>query len=128
MPADICTKPCSGPIISRSNKWMTGFRFYPTSETEHYQFMIVQIQPAIASDSTDGEIRCTYKAVKKTKVIRRYMEALALYIGATTVHWEYNTSCISVVEAKIVTRRVKHIDIPVCFLQQVLSSAEVLNG
>ena len=39
MPADMCTKPCPGPIISRVNKWMTGFRFYPTSETEHYQFM-----------------------------------------------------------------------------------------
>ena len=72
----------------------------------------------MASDSTDGEIRCMYKAVKKTKVIRRYMEALALYTGAPTVHWEDNTSCISVVEAKIVTPRVKHIDIPVCFLQE----------
>ena len=30
---DICTKPCSGRIISRSTKWMTGFRFYPTSDT-----------------------------------------------------------------------------------------------
>ena len=59
-----------------------------------------------------------YKAVKKTKVIRRYMEALALYTGAPTVHLENNTSCISVVEAKIVTPRVKHIDIPVCFLQE----------
>ena len=39
MPAGMCTKPCSGPIISRSTKWITGFRFYPTSETEHYQFM-----------------------------------------------------------------------------------------
>ena len=39
MPEDICTKPCSGPIISQSTKWMTGFRFYPTRETEHYQFM-----------------------------------------------------------------------------------------
>ena len=28
----------------------------------------VQIQPAIASDSTDGEIRCMYKAIKKQKV------------------------------------------------------------
>ena len=41
LPADMCTKPCSGPIISRSTKWMTGFRLYPTSETEHYQFMIL---------------------------------------------------------------------------------------
>ena len=53
------------------------------------------------------------KAVKKTKVVRRYMEALALHTGAHTVHWEDNTSCISVIEDKIVTPRVKHIDIPV---------------
>ena len=59
-----------------------------------------------------------YKYVKKTKVTQRYMEALALYTGAPTVHWEDNTSCISVVEAKIVTPRVKHINIPVCFLQE----------
>ena len=39
MLADMRTKPCSGTIISRSNKCMTGFIFYPTSETEHYQFM-----------------------------------------------------------------------------------------
>ena len=45
------------------------------------------------------------------------MEALALHTGASTEHWEYNTSCISVVEDKIVTPRVKHIDIPVYFLQ-----------
>ena len=38
MPSDMCTKPCSGPIISQS-KWMTGLRFYPNSDTEHYQFM-----------------------------------------------------------------------------------------
>ena len=39
MPADMCTKPCSGPIISRSTKWMIGFIFNPISDTEHYQFM-----------------------------------------------------------------------------------------
>ena len=36
-------------------------------------FWKVQIQLYIASDPTDGKIRCMYKAVKKTKVIRRYM-------------------------------------------------------
>ena len=41
------------------------------------------------------------------------MEALALHTGAPTVHWEYNTSYISVVESKRVTTRVKHIDITV---------------
>ena len=58
-----------------------------------------------------------YKAVKKTKVIQRHMEALALHTGASTLHWEDNTSFISVVEAKIATHRVKHIDITVFFLQ-----------
>ena len=43
------------------------------------------------------------------------MEALALYKGVPTVQWEDNTGCISVVEAKRVTPRVKHIGIPVCF-------------
>ena len=43
MPADMCTKPCSGSIISCSTKWMTRFRFYPTSETEHYQFIRLHI-------------------------------------------------------------------------------------
>ena len=54
-----------------------------------------------------------YKAFKKTRVIQRYTEAQELHIGAPTVHWEDNTSCISVVEAKIVTPRVQKIDIPV---------------
>ena len=45
------------------------------------------------------------------------MEALEIHTGETTVHWEDNTIFISVIEAKRVTPRVKHIDIPVCFLQ-----------
>ena len=54
---------------------------------------------------------------KEKKAILRYMEALALHSGAPTVHWEDKKSCISVVEAKIINPRVKHIVIPVCFLQ-----------
>ena len=46
------------------------------------------------------------------------MEDLALHTGAPTENWEDNTSCISVVETKIFTPRVKHIDIPVFFLQE----------
>ena len=41
MPEDMCTKVCSGLIIIRSTKLLNGFRFYPTSEIEHYQFMIL---------------------------------------------------------------------------------------
>ena len=45
------------------------------------------------------------------------MEYLSLHTGEIVVHWEDNTSCISVVEAKRVTSRVKHIDTTVYFLQ-----------
>ena len=54
-----------------------------------------------------------YKDVKKTKVIWRYIEYLALHTGAPTVHWEDKKSCIYFVEDKIVTPRVKHIGITV---------------
>ena len=63
-----------------------------------------------------------YNSVKKTKVICRYMEALAIHTGALTVYWEYSTSCISVVEAIIFTQRSKHIDIPICFLQEKIDN------
>ena len=56
------------------------------------------------------------------------MEALSLHTGAPTVHWEYNTSFISVVEAKVVTPRVKHIDIPVCFLQENFKIVSLLQN
>ena len=59
-----------------------------------------------------------YKAVNKTKVICRYMESLALHTGAHTVHLEDNTSCIYVVEDKIVTPGVKHVGSPVYFIQE----------
>ena len=50
------------------------------------------------------------------------MEDLAVHTGSPTVHWEDSTSCISVFEAKIVTPRVKHIDILVFFLQEKIAN------
>ena len=41
MPEDMCTKSCSVPIISHSNKWMTGLKLYPTSDTEHDHIIIL---------------------------------------------------------------------------------------
>ena len=46
------------------------------------------------------------------------MEALTHHTGAPTLHWEDNTRFISVVEAKIGTSIVKHIEITICFLQE----------
>ena len=40
IPEDMCTKPCSGPIISQSTKGITVFGFYLNSDTKHYQIMI----------------------------------------------------------------------------------------
>ena len=50
------------------------------------------------------------------------MEALVIHTGAPTVHWKYITSCISVVEDKIVTPRVKNIAIAVCFIQETFDN------
>ena len=59
-----------------------------------------------------------YKYVKKNKFVRGYMEAIAFQTSAPTVHWVDNISCIYILESKIVTPRVKNIDIPVYFLQE----------
>ena len=78
----------------------------------------VRIQHAVASDPTVGEIWCLYKAANNTKYVRRYMGSLGLPTGAPTMHWGDNTSFISTVEAKQVTPKFKHINIPVFFLQE----------
>ena len=76
---------------------------------------MVQIQKNLASYATDVWIICMYKAVKNTKEIPHWMEALALCTGAPTVKWEDKKSCIYVSEAKIVTPIVRKINIPVFF-------------
>ena len=63
-----------------------------------------------------------YKAEKIAKVLQHYMEALPLQTGAPAVYWEYITGCIYVVEAKILTPRVKHIDFPICFLLEKIDN------
>ena len=56
------------------------------------------------------------------------MEAIALQTCAPTVHWEDNTSCIYVVEAKIVTTKVKHIVIPICFPQEKIYNGALFSN
>ena len=64
-----------------------------------------------------------YKDVNNTKEIHRYIESLAIHTGTPSVHWEDNTSCIYVVEFKIINTKVKHIDITVCFLQEKIDNS-----
>ena len=72
-------------------------------------FWELHIQPYVDYDSTYGEIICVYKADKKNQLIWICMVVLSLHTGAPKVHWGFNTSCISVVESKIITPRVKKI-------------------
>ena len=58
-----------------------------------------------------------YNYVKKTKYIHINMEDLKPQTGTPAVHLEDNTSCIYAVEYKIITTGVKHIEIPVYFIQ-----------
>ena len=66
-----------------------------------------QINTEVSSDSTDGETHCLYRAYKKTKSVRRYMESPDLPTVSLTVHWKDNTICIYAVENKRFMTRVK---------------------
>ena len=50
------------------------------------------------------------------------MESLVIHTGAPTVNLEDITSCISYVQSKIVTPIIKHMGIPICFLQEQFDS------
>ena len=39
MQADMHSKTCPGTVISWITKWMSGFRFYASSDTEHHQLI-----------------------------------------------------------------------------------------
>ena len=54
------------------------------------------------------------------------MEAWAIHTGAPTVNWENSTSFIYVLKSKIVTPKIKHIKIPVCFLQESFDNGLVI--
>ena len=45
------------------------------------------------------------------------MEYLGIPTGPLTVKWEENTSCISIVEAKWISPRVKHTETSIYFLK-----------
>ena len=56
------------------------------------------------------------------------MEALELHTVAPTLDWEDTTSCLYVVEAKIVTPIVKHIDIPVFLYNSNLTMVSLFQN
>ena len=50
------------------------------------------------------------------------MDTLELHTAETRVRWEDNTSCIYMVEAKIVTHGAKQTYTPVCFLPETIEN------
>ena len=81
----------------------------------------VQIHPSIASDSTDGEIRCMYKAIKKTKVIKRYTEALSLYTGTPAVIGRITQVVSLLLKLKELLLELKILIFPSFFYKKVLT-------
>ena len=63
----------------------------------------IKINNSVSSYSTYGETHCLYKAVKNTKYFQCYTDSIFLHAVSPTVHQKNNTSCISLVDAKIVT-------------------------
>ena len=56
------------------------------------------------------------------------MEALSLHTGEPTVHWEDNASFICGVEDKVITPKVKHIDVSVFFYTKNLIVVILLSN
>ena len=82
-------------------------------------FWKVKIKFLIASNTSDGKMNDIHeKDANNTKYVRCYMESLDLHIGEPNIHWEDNNSVISVVGSNIVTPMAKHINVPVCFIQE----------
>ena len=76
-------------------------------------FWKVQNNPVVNSGSTYEEICCIFKAVDNTNSVSCYMEYFPLNTRSPTVYLKNNKSCISTIEANIVTSMVKQIDVTV---------------
>ena len=67
-------------------------------------------------NSTNAELRILYLALLKTKEIMNLLMSIGLPIGDPTPHYEDNTMVINIAHAHRVTPRLKHMDLPVCYI------------
>lgn len=67
-------------------------------------------------NSTDAEVRILCLSLLRTKIIRTLLLNMGLPVGKPTPHYEDNSAAIQLVQAHRVTPRLRHIDIPLCYL------------
>ena len=78
----------------------------------------------IATSTTDAVTRAVFKAVRRIIVLRNFFCSLGFPISAPTPLFEDNKGTHDVIEAGRLTPRVKHIDIPLCYLHEKYKSGE----
>ena len=79
---------------------------------------------SIASSTTDAEARAAFKGVKRLITIRHYFAHLGFPISTPTPVYEDNKGTYDLIQAGRQTPRIKHVDIPLCYLHQKYKSGE----
>ena len=79
---------------------------------------------SIASSMTDAEARAAFKGVKHLVTIRHYFAHLGFPTSPPTPVHEDNKGTCDLIEAGRQTPRIKHVDIPLCYLHQKYKSGE----
>ena len=78
----------------------------------------------IASSTTDAETRAAFKGVKRLITIRNFLVHLGFPINYPSPVFEDNKGTFDLIQAGRNTPRVKHIDIPLCYLHEKHKSGE----
>lgn len=80
----------------------------------------------IATSTTDAETRAAFKAICRIIVLRNFFCSLGFPISAPTPLFEDNKGTHDLIKAGRQTPRVKHIDIPLCYLHEKHKSGEFI--
>ena len=80
----------------------------------------------IASSTTDAETRAAFKAIRRIITARNFFCHLGVPIKDPTPLFEDNKGTLDLIEAGRLTPRLKHIDIPLCYLHEKFKSGEYI--
>ena len=87
MPVDMCTKSCSGPIITRSTKCMTGYRTLSTHD-------IAQVCCGL-NRLIREHITCSYKIwIRSVCMVKCHWCSKNVIDSTLKCHWWYYVYCI----------------------------------
>ena len=71
---------------------------------------------AVPIHSTDAEARACFEGVKRTIKFRKFLEHLGQVQSSPTPTYIDNEPVINLIKANRITSRLRHIDIPLCFM------------